>query len=117
MRTRMYVVFLIVSTAALAMDWGDILRQDSSKPSRSIAQTNSKSLLETHCLNDNPYACFNLGCIKAKEGKNKEALNFLEQSLKLGFNDWQEIENDKDLKSLRETNDYKSLVSLYKKAH
>lgn len=112
MRTRMYVVFLIVSTAALAMDWGDILRQDSSGASRSIAQIESKSLLETHCLNENPYACFNLGCIK-----DKEALNFLERSFKLGFNDWKEIENDKDLKSLRETDDYKSLMSLYKKAH
>lgn len=116
MRTRIYAFFLVVSTTALAMDWGDLLKEESWQSSKSSTVEEHQAQLNQYCLEEKANACFNLSSIKAREGNFKEALLLLEQSFKLGFNDWNKLEDEQNFKSLRETDDYKSLVSFYKRS-
>lgn len=53
---------------------------------------------------------YNLGCAYAKTNDSNNALNALEQSVRLGYNSRQQFENDPDLTSLRSDGRFKELL-------
>ena len=62
----------------------------------------------------NPGEYYNLGSAYALWGKTKDALKNLRLAVEKGFDDLEFLENDRDLDSLRGTEEYKSLVNRLK---
>lgn len=50
---------------------------------------------------DDPVVHYNLACSFALVGKKDEAFQALERSIQLGYNDFEHLKKDSDLKSLR----------------
>jgi len=61
-----------------------------------------------------PRPIYNLACVEARLGNVPEALNYLTKAIHVGWRDVDHMERDADLESLRQTNEYQSLVSLLK---
>ena len=62
----------------------------------------------------NELAYYNLSCIKALQKEHVSALQWLEKSLELGYKEWEKIDDDPDLMSIRNMEEYKSIISKYK---
>ena len=58
-----------------------------------------------------PDHAYNAACCEARRGRAEAALDYLEQALKLGFNDLEHLRNDEDLASLREQPRFKRAVT------
>ena len=56
------------------------------------------------------------GSAARKAGDKKAALHFLREAIEAGFKDVSQIENDEDLKSIRETREFRELIASIKAA-
>ncbi len=65
---------------------------------------------------DDPLVCYNLACSYSLLGRYKRALEFLGKAIDLGYDDLHHLEDDSDLDSLREEDDYKILIDKLKRA-
>jgi Tfp pilus assembly protein PilF len=54
---------------------------------------------------------YNLACYEARLGNQRTALWWLRQALDAGFNDYEHLQNDPDLESLRATAAYRELLT------
>jgi tetratricopeptide (TPR) repeat protein len=59
----------------------------------------------------NPDHAYNAACCEARRGQVEAALAYLEQAVKLGFQDVEVLKNDEDLASLREQPRFKRAVA------
>ena len=62
----------------------------------------------------NAEVSYNLACLYSLAGKLDLALDALDNSLKLGFNNPDRLRNDPDLASLRELKEFKTVLERYK---
>lgn len=60
-------------------------------------------------------ACYNLACLKAEKGLQKEALKNLEKALQKGFLDFSWIEQDGDLDTIRNLPEFQELLKRWRK--
>ncbi len=58
-------------------------------------------------------AYYGIACIYSLQGKKTLALQFLEKSLQKGFKDLYRVENDADMKSIRDGGGWKKLKMRY----
>ena len=58
--------------------------------------------------------CYNIACIYARQNKIDDAVHWLKKAINKGFNNWDLIEKDPDLKNIKGTKFYNELVA---KAH
>lgn len=63
---------------------------------------------------DNPTNYYNVACMYAKQNKTKESLEWLQKAFDKGYANWNQINNDHDLKSIRNTFEFKQIVKKYK---
>jgi predicted esterase len=61
---------------------------------------------------DNPVVWYNLACMRARLGREENALEALKRALDTGFNRSELLATDEDLDSLRDRDDFKRLVTL-----
>jgi tetratricopeptide (TPR) repeat protein len=59
---------------------------------------------------------YNLACLYAIMGHGDQAMAFLQNSVREGFSEWDHLEHDEDLKSLRDRTDFKELINAVHKA-
>jgi len=59
---------------------------------------------------------YNLACVYSLKGDKKQALKTLKRAVERGFKDVETIINDKDLASLRETEEFKVFIESLKKS-
>ncbi len=64
---------------------------------------------------DEPLVGYNLACSYSLLGRFKQALESLGKAIDLGYNDIHHLEDDSDLDSLREEDDYKLLIDKLKR--
>lgn len=64
---------------------------------------------------DNSGNYYDAACLYALVGEGDEAMNFLHKAFELGYRNFQHIEADDDMDSLRERQDFKDLINRYKK--
>lgn len=57
---------------------------------------------------------YNLACAQAMNGKSEEAIAALEYCVERGYKDWQHMQRDSDLKSLRGREDFKTIIAQLK---
>ena len=62
---------------------------------------------------EDPIVHYNLACSYSLLCHPKEALEALERSISLGYSDFDFLQNDKDLQSLREDPRYRALLDKY----
>jgi tetratricopeptide (TPR) repeat protein len=65
---------------------------------------------------DDPLVRYNLACSFSLLGRFKQALESLGKAIDLGYNDLHHLEDDSDLDSLREEDDYKLLIDKLKRS-
>ncbi len=58
---------------------------------------------------DNSSIYYNLACIYARSNNQDTSMRWLQKAIDRGFSNWDLIENDNDLKAIRETHDYLQL--------
>lgn len=58
----------------------------------------------------NPDIYYNLACMLAKRNKPEESVKWLEQAIRMGFNNWRLLETDTDLESIRDTDYYDKII-------
>ncbi len=63
-----------------------------------------------------PLVCYNLACSYSLLGSFKQALKSLGKAVDLGYNDLHHLENDSDLDSLRDEDNYKILIDKLKRS-
>ena len=56
-------------------------------------------------------AFYNLACIYAKKGNVKESVRWLKTSIEKGFNDWDALKTDEDLKNIRTTGYFIEIIN------
>jgi len=66
----------------------------------------------TELLPDDPTWAYNLACALSKGGKKTEALDALEQSIRLGFRDTEAISSDTDLRAIANEPRFEELIDL-----
>lgn len=71
--------------------------------------TRAKTFFPSECI-----PVYNIACVEALLGNKEAALLALEESVKLGYDKVEHMENDEDLKSLRETEKFKQIISSLK---
>lgn len=59
---------------------------------------------------------YNLACLYAIMGHPDQAMAFLQNSVREGFSEWDHMERDEDLKSLRDRTDFKELIKAVHKS-
>lgn len=62
---------------------------------------------------NNAWAYYSAACLYALAGDKKQALKYLKQSLEKGFSDKKHIESDSDMNSIREEEEFRSLMVTY----
>ena len=62
----------------------------------------------TSLIENDPLPYYGISCIYALQGKNELALDFLEKSLQKGYTDWDHIDADTDLDTIRKTKNFKN---------
>lgn len=62
----------------------------------------------------NPDIYYNIACIYAKQNKTRESLEWLKSAINKGFKNWELIASDKDLDSIRNSEEYKKIMALKK---
>lgn len=61
------------------------------------------------------WACYSAGCIHARAGRSARALQFVEQALEKGLNDFEHIRKDPDFDQLRQDARFHELLGRYQK--
>jgi predicted esterase len=61
-------------------------------------------------IREHPVVWYNVACVRAQSGRPKPALDALERAVELGFDDFELMETDADLQSLRDTERYAALI-------
>jgi tetratricopeptide (TPR) repeat protein len=61
----------------------------------------------------NHYAYYNLACLYALKNDRLNALRYLEEAFRRGYNDFGHARIDTDFKSIRETNEFTDLITKY----
>ncbi|MCF8414846.1 MAG: caspase family protein [Crocinitomicaceae bacterium] len=74
-----------------------------------------KSKKFTLFFDKNPNASYNLACFYALSGQQKEALKQLEKAFSAGWSDFDWLEKDSDLATIKETKKFKALLKKYRK--
>ena len=59
---------------------------------------------------DNPTVFYNLACVHALQNKKDTAVNFLKQAVDKGYDRWEHIKTDADLKNIHDTAYFKNLI-------
>lgn len=80
------------------------------------AKRNFEKYLLTHPTEDDlilAWALYSIACIYALEGRTKEAISFLGQSLEKGLRDLKHIRADKDLDLVRSDPKFVKLIEKY----
>jgi len=65
---------------------------------------------------EHPTPIYNIACCEALLGNSREALSFLQKAIAAGYTDVAHIENDSDFQSLRDLEEFKSIVANLKAA-
>ena len=60
---------------------------------------------------DNPATYYNLACMYSIQNKIEKSLDFLKRAIEKGYDNWDNIRNDKDLENVRGTSGYRELVN------
>lgn len=63
---------------------------------------------------DNIIVCYNLSCIYAMQNMVDESIEWLKHAIDKGYDNWEEIENDKDFENIRSTLFYKKLMETHR---
>lgn len=58
-------------------------------------------------------APYNVGCIYSLQGNLAQALKYIEQSLKMGYSDFEHMGKDHDLDNIRNSKEYKEMMARY----
>ena len=61
----------------------------------------------------NPRNYYNLACLYSLQNKIKDSVNWFEQAIQKGFNDFEQIQTDPDLDHIRQTYEFKALIQKY----
>lgn len=83
----------------------ELIREDKLEAAESLLAEALK-LQPRHSVN-----LYNMGCVSARLGKNEQAVDFLEQAALNGFTDFQLMQRDADLVSIRQSPRYQQLLS------
>jgi len=59
---------------------------------------------------ENPLVYYNIACLYSLQNQKNEAFNWLKKSISKGFDDWDQIKNDKDLKNIKNTPYFRELI-------
>ncbi len=59
---------------------------------------------------ENPLVYYNIACLYSLQNRKNEAFNWLKKSISKGFDDWDQIKNDKDLKNIKNTPYFRELI-------
>ena len=59
---------------------------------------------------DNIPVCYNIACAYARQNKREESIAWLKKAVDRGFKRWDLLKTDKDLKNIRETSYYRSII-------
>jgi len=59
---------------------------------------------------ENPLVYYNIACLYSLQNQKDEAFNWLKKSISKGFDDWDQIKNDKDLKNIKNTPYFRGLI-------
>ena len=59
---------------------------------------------------DHPETDYNIACVYARKGQTQNALTWLRQAIEKGYRDWQRMNNDPDLESIRHTPAFEKLM-------
>ncbi|MFZ2634563.1 MAG: tetratricopeptide repeat protein [Desulfosalsimonadaceae bacterium] len=62
------------------------------------------------CQPDNPAHEYNMACLFARQNQTSSALEWLKKALDKGYENWNQIRADEDLKSIRDTQGFKRLI-------
>jgi len=65
---------------------------------------------------EHPTPIYNIACCEALLGNSQDALIFLQKAIDAGFRNVDHIENDNDLVSLRQLDEYKSIIATLRPA-
>jgi len=85
------------------------------KGSREDLEEAREILKRQHARRPNgPGPIYNLACVEARLGNTREALDYLAKAVQTGWRDVDHMERDSDLASLRQLDEYQSLVSSLK---
>jgi hypothetical protein len=68
--------------------------------------------IKEKCKNDKN-SCYDLACIYSLANEIKTSLSYLQKSLDLGFNDWEQIKNDKDLDTIKQTPKFTKILNKF----
>jgi len=80
-------------------------------PQGRYAQVATSYELANMIRDDNPVVWYNLACLRAQLGQKTAAVEALAKSLELGFNNSELLRTDTDLDSLRNRDDFKTLIA------
>jgi len=58
----------------------------------------------------NPSIYFNIACVYARLSNIEESISWLRKATKMGYNNWDVIKTDKDLKNIRNSEGYKEII-------
>ena len=59
---------------------------------------------------DNPSTYYNLACMYSMQNRVEKSIGFLKRAIEKGYDNWDNIKNDRDLENVRGTSGYKELV-------
>jgi hypothetical protein len=59
---------------------------------------------------DNPIVSYNIACVYALQNQIEDALKWLKKSVSNGFDNWNHIKNDNELKNIRNTSYFIALT-------
>ena len=59
---------------------------------------------------DNPSTYYNIACMHSIQNRVEKSIDFLKRAIEKGYDNWDNIKNDRDLENVRSTSGYKELV-------
>ncbi len=62
---------------------------------------------------DNPSTYYNIACMYSMQGRVEKSIDFLKRAIEKGYDNWDNIRNDRYLENVRGTSHYKKLLSSY----
>ena len=62
---------------------------------------------------DNPSTYYNLACMYSIQNRVEKSIDFLKKAVEKGYDNWDNIKNDRDLENVRSSPYYKELIGSY----